>query len=440
LSDYIDDSFTAARTRGSCLRQSILSVLFFATLGAFLGLPKCNLDPLLLFKWLGFMVDSQEESFRVGDSKLEKIKKVLSEAVAKPVTTPRKVAELAGKILAITPAVLPAALYSRGFYLALKGKSSWNESFPRLNQSEKRRSSGSRIRYNGRKWWPKAVTIRAAVDASAVGYGGLISVDSSAPLEFAGTFSAEQALQSSTAREVRGYAAALEAAYQNFPEMLKGSAVLLKGDNQGAISALNKLRSPIREINEVLRSVFHLCCNNGFDVVAQWIPQESLEDADALSRLPDPSDWGLSTSEMRKVVNHFGVHPTLDLFASNIHHVAERYVSKSFTPGCLAVDATKLDWQVLAEKGDIVWLFPTYRQVSLSLSLLENSKLEALVCMPIKEGSNEVIQLHSMQEARVSAPYVVPRRVESCIPSERVPLGSLNPALLQLGVVHVSWF
>jgi hypothetical protein len=130
ISDYIDDSFTAARTRGRCLRQSVLLVLFFAALGAFMGLAKCNLDPQLLLKWLGFMVDSQDQSFRVGESKIIKLKQLLEETIARPESSPRKVAELAGKILAVSPAVMPAALFSRGFYSALKGKSSWDEIFP----------------------------------------------------------------------------------------------------------------------------------------------------------------------------------------------------------------------------------------------------------------------------------------------------------------------
>jgi hypothetical protein len=115
ISHYIDDSFTAARTRARCFRQSVLGVLFFAALGAFMGLPKCNLWPQLLVKWLGLMVDSEKEEFRVGESKIVKIKKVLEEALAQPNTSPRKVAALAGKILALGPAVLPAALYSREF-------------------------------------------------------------------------------------------------------------------------------------------------------------------------------------------------------------------------------------------------------------------------------------------------------------------------------------
>jgi hypothetical protein len=124
---------------------------------------------------------------------------------------------------------------------------------------------------------------------------------------------------------------------------------------------------------------------------------------------------------------------------SDAGHELLCFVSRFFTPGCEAVDATKLDWKVFASPAEVVWVFPPYRQVSLALSFLESAKLEAFVCMPIKAGSNELIQLHHMQGAHISAPYLVPRNVESCIPSARVPSGSLNPALLELGIVHVSW-
>jgi hypothetical protein len=308
-----------------------------------MGLPKCNLDPLLLLKWLGFLVDSEDQSFKVGESKMAKLKQLLEETIARPDTSPRKVAELAGKILAVSPAVLPAALYSRSFYAALKGKSSWDEVFPTPGAVKEAAEFWlhNLERFNGRKWWPQPVTVRATVDASGVGYGGTVAVGRKSPVKITGTFSPEQAAQSSTAREIWGYAAALEAAFKNFPEELKEAAVLLEGDNQGAISAINHLRSPVEEINGVLRRIFQLCSDNGFDVVAKWIPRDNLSDADALLRAPDHSDWGLSDEELRKVLKHFGVQPTLDLFASDVHHVADRFVSKFFTPGCTAVDATK---------------------------------------------------------------------------------------------------
>jgi hypothetical protein len=255
---------------------------------------------------------------------------------------------------------------------------------------------------------------------------------------FTGTFSTEQQGQSSTAREVRGYAAALETAAQNFPERINGAAILLEGDNQGAISALNHFRSPVFEINQVLRKVFQLCCEQRIDVLARWIPRDNLAEEDALSRLPDPSDWGFCASKLHKVFQHFGRRPTVDLFASDVHHVTEKFVSRFFTPGCSAVDVTKQDWSNLLGPSDIVWVFPPHRLVTLALSMLESVKLEAFVCLPIKAGSNELLQLHQMIGAVVSAPYMVPRHQDSCVPSARVPSETLNLAMLELGVVHVT--
>jgi hypothetical protein len=130
ISDYIDDSFTAARTRGRCIRQSSLSALFFGALGAFFGIPKCNLWPEQIQPWLGFVVDAEQQVFRVSEAKAEKLKKALQDMIEKPSTSPRKLAALAARILSISPAVLPAALFSRSFYSALQGKVSWDEIFP----------------------------------------------------------------------------------------------------------------------------------------------------------------------------------------------------------------------------------------------------------------------------------------------------------------------
>jgi hypothetical protein len=79
LSSYIDDGFTAAPSPGRCLRQSSLCALLLGALGAFLGIPKCQLTPELVLKWLGFLVDSEKQMFRVSESKLAKVKEALKE-------------------------------------------------------------------------------------------------------------------------------------------------------------------------------------------------------------------------------------------------------------------------------------------------------------------------------------------------------------------------
>jgi hypothetical protein len=130
LSSYIDDGFTAAPTPGRCIRQSSLCELLLGALRAFLGIPKCQLTPELLLKWLGFLVNSEREMFTVGESKLAKVKEALREMLETPSTSSRKLAALAGKIVALSPAVLPAALYSHQLFQAMRGELSWDSIFP----------------------------------------------------------------------------------------------------------------------------------------------------------------------------------------------------------------------------------------------------------------------------------------------------------------------
>jgi hypothetical protein len=291
---------------------------------------------------------------------------------------------------------------------------------------------------NGRKWWPKATALRVIVDASGVGYGGYVTSEGQT-VPFTGTFSSEQASSSSTAREVRGYAAALAAAAQLFPRALRGAAIQIEGDNQGAISALNHLRSPVTEINEVLKGVFNICAEFNADVIGKWVPREQLTAADALSREPDAMDWGIAKEIFEQACAKLGCRPSIDMFASDVHHVVDKFVSQFFSPGCAAADALRLDWSEIIGMGESVWAFPPYQCVSTALSLIERYRVDALICMPIKGGLNELIQLAHLDQAKVSEPIRVPRQTSSCTPSSRVPSNSLNPAFLELGIIHISW-
>jgi hypothetical protein len=335
---------------------------------------------------------------------------------------------------------MPAALYSRSLFQALKGRTSWDQIFPTSAAAKQTASFwlDNIDRLNGRKWWPKVVALKVVVDASGVGFGGHMHVDQQR-IPFTGTFTREEAQGSSTAREMRGYAAAITVVAQQFPQHMKGAAVVIEGDNQGAIAALNSFRSPVAEINEILQGMFELCAEFQTDVIGNWIPRESLPEADALSREPDATDWGISADLFDQACAIFGCQPSLDMFASDRHHTVTKFVSQFYTPGCSAVNALRLDWSELAEPNQVLWLFPPNQCVTSALSLLEKYKFEALVCMPSKPGSNELIQLEQLKGAHVSKPLSVPRLPSSCIPSPRVPNSTLNPAFLQLGIYHISW-
>jgi hypothetical protein len=130
LSDYIDDTFTAAKTYLRCLRQSSVFGRFFSALGAYFGLPKCQFDPVQFLRGLGFMVNSREQTFTLSESKAAKLKSTFQDAIVEKTTSPRKLATMAGRIISASPAVLPAALFSRSLFEAIKGNSSWDFVFP----------------------------------------------------------------------------------------------------------------------------------------------------------------------------------------------------------------------------------------------------------------------------------------------------------------------
>jgi hypothetical protein len=66
VSSYVDDGFTAAATRLACLWQAPFAVMLQALLGGYHGLAKCQIDPVVQIKWLGFVIDSVAEKFEVG--------------------------------------------------------------------------------------------------------------------------------------------------------------------------------------------------------------------------------------------------------------------------------------------------------------------------------------------------------------------------------------
>jgi hypothetical protein len=341
VSSYVDDGFTAAATRLTCLWQALFAVLLQATLGGFHGLPKCQIEPVLVIKWLGFMLDSVNQRFEVGPAKLEKLKVFIQELLGKTFVSARDLAQAAGKIISLSPAVAPAALYSRSFFQAIKGSLSWDAIFPHPGQVRKTLQIwlANLDRFKGRPWWSQPLNLRVAVDASGVGFGGVLTGPAGYSHQFQGTFTPEQAAGSRTLQEVLGYVGTVSIAAEAKPESLAGSSILITGDIQGAVSCINNLRSPVKDINEALRGLFRVSSELNCNVLARWVPRERLTEADSLSRELDATNWEIDMDLFAKVCRRFDIRPLVDLFASDIHHTADIFVTKTYTPGCAGVDA-----------------------------------------------------------------------------------------------------
>lgn len=419
----------------------VLIVQFLTLLGAFFSLSKCKFWPSQRGDWLGFVVDTEAEQFQVSEAKLLKVKQVLSDLLVAETITPRLLAKVAGKRIAMGPAVLPASLYSRPLFQAIRGRISWDELFPNPQSA----ASTAQLflerldSWNGRRWFPRQILIQAASDASGFGFGGTITLAGQAPFELVGTLTEEKMGLSSTAREVIGFLKILQQAVHRHRTLLTGAAILLIGDNQGAVAAINNFRSSAPDINALLQEIFELCSMSNFDVVTQWKSRDELALQDALSRVSDASDWGLAPHVLQKAIAQFG-HPDVDLFASDTWHVTNRFVAPRFMPGCLAVDALKTDWRTIISPTGTAWIFPPTRSLAAVIQSLKRFKTNVILVVPEATSTNWWIEMnHLIKEARIDGPLEIERSTSACIPSRRVPTGTVNPALYKLRVYKFSW-
>jgi hypothetical protein len=324
------------------IRQGYLIIRLMAALGAkFFGLPKCNLKPLQELRWLGFLLNTLDETFKVAPSKLAKIKQVLQEAIANPSTSNQELASLAGKLVALSPAVLPALLFLRSIFQAMEGHESWDTWFPSPSavKQEAQMWLDNVDSWNGRPWLPRQVQFTLQIDASALGYGGYLQEPNGTRHPIAGTFSREEGESFSAARETIGYVRSICIASQRFASKISDSAILLHGDCQAALGAIKKLASPVPIIHQELKRLFKACAAGKFDIIPRWVPRQHLQEAYELSRRPDASDWGCTTDLVELVLCHFHTTIELDVFASHIHHATDRFISAFYVPSCIALQA-----------------------------------------------------------------------------------------------------
>jgi hypothetical protein len=319
VSSYIDDGLTADELYARCLWAIVLIVQLLNYLGAYFGLPKCHFRPTQTGEWFGFEVVSREELFRVSDKKMEKVRAALTAFLESETTTPRQLTAVAGKLISLSPAVLPASLYSRTLFQAMQGKLSWDDIFPapEMVTSTIKEWLEKLSDWNGRRWYAQPISLIASSDASDFGFGGLVTLPNGEQGPVSGSLTEAEVVMSSTAREVTGFLRLLEATAQLYPEKIQGSTVQLVGDNQAALLAVNQFRSMIVEITDALKKIFDLCVASGFNVSAMWKPRDLLAVEDLLSRQPDASDWGIRPAVFKDICDRFRVKVSVDLFASD---------------------------------------------------------------------------------------------------------------------------
>ncbi|CAC5399205.1 unnamed protein product [Mytilus coruscus] len=177
-------------------------------------------------------------------------------------------------------------------------------------------------------------------------------------------------------REVK----AIELSLDNFAKVLQHSAVTFFTDNQNAVSIIKK-GSKLPHLQGLALSIFNTCVSCNISLYAQWIPREENEKADALSRIIDIDDWGISF-EFFDFFNSIWGPFTVDRFANMHNTKLTRFNSKYWNPTTSAIDAFTCNWH-----GENNWLFPPIRLVS--------NCINHLVYCGAEESKTQTEHIHS---------------------------------------------
>ena len=153
--------------------------------------------------------------------------------------------------------------------------------------------------------------------------------------------------RSSTWRELK----AVYTCLSSFSVVLSGRAVQWFTDNRN-IPSIIRNGSMKRDLHEISLSIFQIVLRNGIDLQVDWIPRHLNEHADAISRIVDFDDWGVSFEFFRLVDNIWGPH-SVDRFANSHNRKLPRFFSRFWNPDSEGVDAFCVDWA-----GENNWLVP----------------------------------------------------------------------------------
>jgi hypothetical protein len=153
---------------------------------------------------------------------------------------------------------------------------------------------------------------------------------------------------------------------------LSGKRLLIKTDNQGVFSIINRGGSHHQYVHELCKALIWYCIHHHIGLHANWIPREKNTLADFYSKLSDSSDWKLRPAVFERLQDSFGKFE-IDIFSSLENRQTRRFYSLYCQPECTGVDAFSFPW------GRRCWCNPPFHQMARVLAHARSC--EARMCL-----------------------------------------------------------
>ncbi len=341
---YIDDGISGHPDKISALAASHIVQKDLALSGLKVSASKSDFVPKQSGEWLGLVIDTISMQFSLPEKKIHKIQAAIGEclSVRSQVISVRDIARIAGFIISAFAAIGPLTrLFTRHMYKTIESRDSWSS---KVNLSagtiaELEFWARNLIAVNGHPIKP-VISATSAVysDASDSGFGGF-SVQFSNSI-CASLWSDSERSESSTNRELRAILYVL----QSLGRKLSGQKLKWYSDSQNACRIVS-VGSTNPSLHELSIDIYNACLEYDVSIEAEWLPRDSNQRADELSRIIDPDDWSLNRDVFVMLDRQFGPH-TIDRFASYYNSQLPRFNSRFWNPGCEAADAFTQNWHL----------------------------------------------------------------------------------------------
>ena len=299
-------------------------------------------EPTQCAEVLGFIVNLVDGYFRVPERRIVQLNNQLHTIqVNNYETTAYGIAKLTGTIISIGLALGPIArVWTRGLYRNLTPTTSWGE-IVHLDEDAIREINfwvDSFAECHGQKIWlssplPEVMTYS---DASNTGWGGYCVQISGQIAK--GSWTPEEAKQSSTWRELRGTYLVL----LSYAKQFHGKEVRHRTDNKN-VELVLQIGSSSKVIHDEVIAIYKLCRQHAIRLYPEWVPRKQNSEAGYLSRQIDPDDYMLNPLHFAALDMLWGPH-TVDRFP-----LAEDTFIPAVSHACLFGSGTP-SYRVLALK------------------------------------------------------------------------------------------
>ncbi len=372
---FLDDGWGTSSSHSECyqIAQAVKKDLLSA--GLVPNAEKSVWYPTQSIDWLGMNWDSETGMLRVIQRRVNNTIDCINETIdLLPQVSARKLAKFVGMVISFKPVIGHLVqLKTRFSSMTICQQRHWDSVFNLHGSSEvieelffwKHNLESFNVRYIFHYSVPQVIIFS---DASITGCGALADCGD---MKFRYTWAEHEVSKSSTWRELKGVALALEA----FSPNLKGKCVKVHSDNTGVESIIKK-GSMKRELHMLSLDIANTCKSMGIMLQVQWVPRELNVEADLISREVDLDDWGVSREFFDMIDSLYGPH-TVDRFADNLNCRLPRFNSKYWCPNTSLVDAFSVSWE-----GENNWLVPPIVLIGQVIKHVKASRAMATLIAP----------------------------------------------------------